>query len=153
AAAITPRRLGSQDVNRAATWDLIDHLVEHGVNGIVLLGSTGEFIHFSPAERMRLMGLASKRSRVPVVVSVSHSTLDGAVEMAHAAGASGAAAVLLMPPHFFRYSQRDLLWFYRLFADQARLDIPTLLYNIPLFTNELAFETAEELIQSGAAQG
>jgi hypothetical protein len=38
AAAITPRRLGMQDINLAATWDLFDFLVEHGVNGIVLLG-------------------------------------------------------------------------------------------------------------------
>ena len=69
AAAVTPRRLGTQDINLGAMWDLIDYLVAHGTQGIVLLGCTGEFLHFSTSERMRLMGVAVKRSRVPVIFS------------------------------------------------------------------------------------
>ena len=38
AAAVTPRRLGTEDINLGAMWDLIDFLVAHGVQGIVLLG-------------------------------------------------------------------------------------------------------------------
>ena len=63
AAAVTPRRLGTRDINLGAMWDLIDYLVAHGTQGIVLMGATGEFVHFSNAERMRLMGVAAKRSR------------------------------------------------------------------------------------------
>ena len=68
------------------------------------VGRTGEFVHFSNAEKMRLMGVAAKRSRVPVIFNCSHSTFDGSVELAQAADASGAAAVLVMPPHFYRYT-------------------------------------------------
>jgi dihydrodipicolinate synthase/N-acetylneuraminate lyase len=153
AAAVTPRRLGVQDINLGVTWDLIDFLCDHGVDGIVLLGATGEFVHFSPSERMRLTGLAVKRSRVPVIINVSHSAFDAAVEMAQSAMAAGAVAVLVMPPHFYRYSQRDVLSFYRQFAEDADLDIPMLLYNIPIFTNGLAFESVRQLLQEGVAQG
>ncbi|MGH9628570.1 MAG: dihydrodipicolinate synthase family protein, partial [Bryobacteraceae bacterium] len=131
AAAITPRRLGLQDINLGATWELMDFLGSHGVKGIVLLGTTGEFVHFSVSERMRLMGLAAKRSRVPILVNVSHSTLDGSVELAQAAMASGASGVLVMPPYFFRYSQPEIKLFFQRFIQQADLRIPALLYNIP----------------------
>ena len=82
AAAVTPRRLGMQDINLGVMWDLIDFLCERRIQGISLLGSTGEFIHYSNSERMRMMGLAPKRSRVPVIINVSHSNLDGSVELA-----------------------------------------------------------------------
>ncbi len=153
AATVTPRRLGEQDINLGVMWELIDFLVERGVDGIVLLGSTGEFVHFSNSERMRVMGLAPKRSKVPVLVNVSHSNLDGAVELAQAAQASGAAGVLLMPPYFFRYSQQELERFYRSFAQEAALEIPMLLYNIPVFANPLLIDTMDRLLNDGIAQG
>jgi dihydrodipicolinate synthase/N-acetylneuraminate lyase len=153
AAAVTPRRLGMQDINLGVMWDVIDFLIQHGVDGIVLLGSTGEFVHYSNSEKMRMIGLAPKRSRVPVIVNVSHSTLDGAVELAQAAAASGVAGVLVMPPYFFRYGADDLLAFYEQFVREADIDVPILLYNIPCFTNPLPFSVSEPLLRGGLAQG
>jgi 4-hydroxy-tetrahydrodipicolinate synthase len=153
AAAVTPRRLGTQDINLGAMWDLVDYLVSHGAQGIVFMGSTGEFIHFSNAERMRLMGVACKRSRVPVIFNCSHSSLDGVVELAQAADASGAAAVLVMPPYFFRYTQEQIADFYRQVADSAQLQCPLLLYNIPQFTGIIEFDTAAGLLREGVVQG
>ncbi|HYI94583.1 MAG TPA: dihydrodipicolinate synthase family protein [Bryobacteraceae bacterium] len=153
AAAVTPRRLGTQDINLGATWDLIDYLVAHGTQGIVLLGCTGEFLHFSTSERMRLMGVAVKRSRVPVIFNCSHSSFDGVVELSQSADAAGAAAVLVMPPYFFKYSQQQTLDFYRQFAETAQLECPLLLYNIPQFTGPIEFDTAAALFREGVAQG
>lgn len=153
AAALTPRRLGTQDINLGLAWELIDFLSEREVDGIVLLGSTGEFVHFSNAERMRVMGLAPKRSRVPVLVNVSHSTLDGAIELAQAAMASGAAGVLLMPPYFFRYDSGSVEQFFRRFRKDAGLTIPVLLYNIPQFTNPIEISLATRLLAEGVVDG
>ena len=153
AAAVTPRRLGTQDINLGAMWDLIVYLVGHGAQGIVLLGATGEFVHFSNAEKMRLMGVAAKRSRVPVIFNCSHSTFDGVVELAQAADASGAAAVLVMPPYFYRYSQEQIAGFYRQVVNSAELEVPLFLYNIPQFTNGIAIETACDLLSAGVVQG
>jgi 4-hydroxy-tetrahydrodipicolinate synthase len=152
-AAVTPRRLGLQDINLGVMWDLLDFFSEHKVNGIVLLGSTGEFVHYSNAERMRMTGLAPKRSRVPILINVSHSTLDGAVELAQGAEGSGAAAVLLMPPYYFRYTQEAIRAFFIEFAAEAEINIPILLYNIPAFTSGVALETIEELLREGAIHG
>jgi len=152
-AAITPRRPGVQDINLGSMWELIDFLSDKRLSGIVLMGATGEFVHFSNSERMRMMGLAPKRSRVPVLFNVSHSTLDGAVELAQAAAASGAAGLLLMPPYFFRYSEDDLRAFYERFMSEAGVPIPVLLYHLPQFGNGIPFDLAVSLIREGVVQG
>src|SRR3954453_20561656 len=126
AAAVTPRRLGLQDINLGVMWDILDFLGDHKVDGIVLLGATGEFVHFSNSERMRMMGLAPRRSRIPVIFNVSHSTLDGAIELGQAATASGAAGFLLMPPYFFRYSDDNIRAFYERFVSEIGASVPLL---------------------------
>lgn len=153
AAAITPRRLGLQDINLGVMWELIDFLCERKVAGIALLGATGEFVHYSNSERMRVMGLAPKRSRVPMILNVSHSNLDGAVELAEAAAASGAAAVLLTPPHFFRYSADDIRTFYSRFREEADIPIPILMYNLPQFGNGIPVDLALSLLREGVVEG
>jgi 4-hydroxy-tetrahydrodipicolinate synthase len=153
AAAVTPRRRATQDIDLGAMWDLIDFLCSKKVDGIVLFGSTGEFVHFSIDERTRVIGLAVNRSRVPILVNVSHSTFDATVTLAEAAMHSGAAGLLLMPPYFFRYGQRDVLAFYRKFATEVRLRVPAIIYHIPLFTNDVGSDCITELISEGPYSG
>jgi 4-hydroxy-tetrahydrodipicolinate synthase len=151
-AAITPRREGPE-IDFGAAFELLDFLAATGVDAIALLGSTGEFPHFSLDERARLVKLAVKRSRVPVIAGIAHSTLDGAVSLARDAADAGATALLLMPPYFFRYSQSEVRDFYLCFAEQAGDTAPVLLYNIPQFTTEIEPETAAGLLATGAFAG
>jgi 4-hydroxy-tetrahydrodipicolinate synthase len=153
AAAVTPRRKDGREVDVAAALELIDFLCAAGVNGIALLGSTGEFLNLTFDERVRLVYMAAKRSRVPLLAGVSHSSLDGALELAREAAASGAAGLLLMPPYFYRYGQDDIREFYLRFAAQAGAQAPIFLYNIPFFTNELECATAVELLATGRFAG
>ncbi len=133
--------------------DLIDFLCKGGVDAICLLGSTGEFLNVPFADRIRLVHLGVKRSRVPILVGVSHSTLDGAVELASEAVGSGAAGLLLMPPYFFRYGQDDVLQFYLRFREQVPRRTPVFLYNIPQFTNPIYIETVTQLLATGQFAG
>ena len=115
--------------------------------------STGEFIHFDIAERLKLMRLAIKRSRVPVTVNVSHSSLEGALALAREAISQGAATLLLMPPYFFPYGQPEIQEFYLRFARAADSRIPILLYNIPAFTSPIHFDTLTHLLATGLYAG
>jgi dihydrodipicolinate synthase/N-acetylneuraminate lyase len=153
AAAVTPRRPGTGDINLGVMWDLFDFLCERKIDGIVLLGSTGEFIHYCDAERTRLIELAVRRSRVPVIVNISHSTLDGAVELAQAAADSGAAGLLLMPPFYFHYDEDLIRTFILRFAEQSDIEVPVLLYNLPQFGNPISSPLAAELISQDVVQG
>lgn len=152
-AAVTPHRNKSYQVDTAAMLELVDFLGAAGVDGIALFGSTGEFVHLTFEDRIRLVQLAVKRSRVPVLVGVAHSTLDGAIDLGSAAAEAGAAGLLLMPPYFFRYRQEEIHEFYLQFADALGETAPIVLYNIPAFSNEIAIDTAAALLGTGSFGG
>jgi 4-hydroxy-tetrahydrodipicolinate synthase len=153
ASAVTPRRAGSPDADFSGALELLDFLAEAGVQGICLFGATGEFFDYDFSERQRMVYLGVKRSRVPLIAGVSHSTLAGAIQLADEAVKSGADGLVLMPPFFFRYSQREIEEFYLQFADAAGDAVPILLHNLPHFTSKLEIETVRRLIGTGRFAG
>jgi dihydrodipicolinate synthase/N-acetylneuraminate lyase len=152
-AAVTPHRRDGHEADYAAMLELVDFLSRNGTRGVCLLGETGEFLNIRFSDRVRLVHLAVKRSRVPVIAGVSHPTLDGATELAAEAISSDAGGLLLMPPYFFRYDQEDLLEFYQQFAEQVPRRVPILLDNLPQFTTPIEIETVRKLISSGRFAG
>ncbi|MCS7316161.1 MAG: dihydrodipicolinate synthase family protein [Bryobacterales bacterium] len=152
-AALTPRQRGETRVDPGAMVPLLEFLAGSGVQGIVVMGTTGEFAHFDCEERRRFVEQAVRSSRLPVAVCVAHATLDGALSLARAAAGAGAAALLIMPPYFFRYRQPEVKEFLLRFAAELKGAAPIYLYNIPFFTNELAAETAIELLSTGLFAG
>jgi dihydrodipicolinate synthase/N-acetylneuraminate lyase len=153
ASAITPRRADSQDPDFSGLLDLLDFLAAGGVKGICLFGATGEFLNYSFAERQRLVYLAVKRSRVPLIAGVSHSTLAGSIQLADEAIASGADGLILMPPYFFRYSQHEIEEFYIQLAREIGDAVPILIHNIPQVTSKLELELVRKLIDTGRFAG
>jgi len=153
AAVATPRVADSIEVDPAALFDYVDAIARAGIDGIVLFGSTGEFVHFELADRMRVATLAIKRCRVPLLVNVSHSTLAGALDLADCAIEAGAAGLLLMPPYFFRYEEEQILAFYSEFASVIDGHMKLYLYNIPQFTNPISASLAARLLATGRFAG
>ena len=153
AALVTTRRPSGHTIDIGPALDVLDFVTGHGATGIALLGATGEFVHFDFDERMRFAHMAIRRCRVPLLVNVSHSTLEGALTLARDAAGSGAAGLLLMPPYFFRYKQSELREFYLQFADASAELPPTYLYNLPFFTNGLEADTACAVLASGGFAG
>jgi dihydrodipicolinate synthase/N-acetylneuraminate lyase len=152
-ALATPRLHDAIEADAAALFDYLDIIVNAGVDGVVLFGSTGEFVHFDVAERIRILMLLSKRCRVPMLVNVSHSTLTGALDLAESALDSCASGLLLMPPYFYRYQENQIFEFYRQFADAIGGRMPIYLYNIPVFTNPISADLAGRLLSSGEFAG
>ncbi len=153
AALATPRRANSIEADTAAMLDYLDAVACTGVAGLVLFGSTGEFIHFELEERVRATGLAIKRSRVPVLVNASHSTLAGAIAIAGSAREAGAAGLLLTPPYFYRYPADQIFEFYVQFAKLAGQETPIYLYHLPIFLNPISPDLAKRLLETGAFAG
>jgi len=153
AAAVTPHGKRGDEPDIGATLELIDFLCAAGVEGLALLGSTGEFVNLNFDDRVRLVYLAVKRSRVPVLAGVSHTTLDGALALGREASAAGAAGLLVMPPFFFRYAQPEIREFYLRFAAEMTHGAPLYLYNIPAFTSEISSQTAVQLLATGRFAG
>ncbi|MES1258791.1 MAG: dihydrodipicolinate synthase family protein [Acidobacteriota bacterium] len=153
AAAVTPNRPGTLEVDYSGLLDLLDFLAAGGVTGICLMGSTGEFVNYAFPDRQRAVYLGAKRSRVPLMVGVGHTSLTGALQLAGEAVAAGAEGLLLMPPYFFPYGQPEIETFYREFAREAGNAVPVMLYNIPQFTSGIAVDTARRLLDTGLFAG
>ena len=107
-----------------------------GNTGYVVLGSTGERVHLD--EREYLETIESCRAVVPrsmafIVGAGQQSTVGTIKEIANAA-ASGADAVLVITPNYYRsaITQDALINYYKAVADAAR--VPVLLYSMPALT-------------------
>jgi 4-hydroxy-tetrahydrodipicolinate synthase len=152
-ACVTPRRADSYEANLAAFLETIDFLCSFPVAAILVLGTTGEMVHFDVPERIKILEFAKKRSTVPVLAGVTHSTLEGTVELAQHAVQIGCAGLAVMPPYYFRYGQEEIKTFYREVARRVGVQVPILAYHIPVFTNPIELDTAWQLIEEGAIAG
>ncbi len=153
AALVTPRRPDSIEVDTAAYLEYLDKVSAAGVDGLVFFGSTGEFVHFNTDERMRVVGLAVRRSRIPVLVNVSHSTSVGVRDLADHAMDSGAHGVLIMPPYYYRYGDDEIAEFYDGVCTSMQGRVPVYLYQIPQFTSPIAVELQRRMLASGQFAG
>lgn len=153
AALATPRRANTTEVDTAALFDYQDGIMRAGVDGLVLFGSTGEFVHFDIADRAHVISLTSKRARVPVLVNVSHSCMEGTLSLAESALTAEVAGLLVMPPYFYRYTDVQILAFYERLAELVDRRTRLFLYNIPFFTNSIPYPVMERLLTFGLYAG
>ncbi len=153
AAAITPSRKDVFQINHAAALEVIDFLCARGVAGIALFGATGEFQHFLVEDRMKLAHMAAKRSRVPLIVNVTHTNITDVLTLAQHAAGVGAAAIMLQPPYYFRYGGAEIRQFYLTVLEELEGEVPLLLYHIPVFNNGIPGEIAAELLLGSQAAG
>lgn len=113
---------------------LVEHVIAGGVTALLPLGSTGETALLDERSRRTLLAavVEAGAGRVPVICGVAQPTLGGAEAEVRAAGAAGAAAVLVAPPFYYPTDQPAVLEFYR--RVRSASPVPVLVYNIPQFT-------------------
>ena len=122
-------------LDKKGTKNMVNHLLKGGVDGIFLLGTTGEGPHLSYAIREELVktvcGLV--KGRVPVLVGITETDLDDAVAFAAKCKAYGAAAVVAAPPYYFKLTQAECMAWFTEMAD--RLPLPLVVYDMPAHTD------------------
>jgi len=130
-ALVTPLGEGGREVDLGALSALVDQQIAGGVHGLVPCGTTGESPTLSTAEQGRVVEAVVKavRGRVPVVAGAGSNSTAHAVELARAARAAGAQAVLAVTPYYNKPSQEGLFQHFRAIADGGEL--PVVLYNVP----------------------
>ena len=127
---ITPLKADfSLDIN--PTERLIEYLIEGGVHGIFILGTTGEFAGLSSAVKRELIQITCQqvKGRVPILVGVTDCSFTESVELAAIAHRSGAEAVVAAPPFYMNIEQEELINYYQKLADIVEL--PLFLYDMP----------------------
>lgn len=153
AAAVTPRRTDRYEANLGAFLEVVDFLNGFPLDALLVLGTTGDMVHFDVPERIKILEFARKRSKLPMIAGVTHSTLEGTIELAQHAVVLDCAGLAVMPPYYFQYGQAEIDTFYREFARRVGLAVPIFLYNIPFFTSPIATPTMERLVEEGVVAG
>ena len=127
AAAVTPLRDGAFDA--AAVGPYVDFLASHQLDGVLVLGTTGEGVLFSPEER-REIGTAfveAARGRLQVAVHCGAQTTRDTALLAEDAAAAGADAVAVIAPPYFALDEAELLAHFQA-AARACAPLPFYLY-------------------------
>ncbi len=146
-AMVTPFDSHGQ-IDEEAVVTLINHLVEHGSDGLVVCGTTGEAATLDDDEHLRMVELvvAELRGRATVVAGVGSNDTRHAVKLTERATELGADALLSVNPYYNRPSRRGILAHYREVVRATEL--PILLYNIPQRTGaDLSNDLVAELGQ------
>jgi dihydrodipicolinate synthase/N-acetylneuraminate lyase len=151
AALLCPRKPDGS-FNEAGFAANLQAVLDAGTACVSVGGATGEYPLQTIEERETVLRLAGElvlragRAFLPAVGAIS---LDDSVRLAKTAADAGACAVLLPPPHFYRYAQADLTAFYE--TAISRIPLPVLLYNLPCFLSPLEPSTVLQLVEAGAA--
>jgi 4-hydroxy-tetrahydrodipicolinate synthase len=113
---------------------LIEHILEGGVHGLFILGTSGEGPGLSYQIRNELVNRVCEqvRGRVPVLVGITDTSVAESLKLAEIADQSNADAVVAAPPYYFRSSQKELTAYFGYLADHSPL--PLFLYNMPSHT-------------------
>lgn len=132
---VTPfHRDAEQSINYEAASDLIEHLISHGVKGIFILGSNGEFHVIDEDEKIEFARRVVQmvNHRVPVYAGSGACSTRAAVRMSKAMAAAGVDALSVITPYFLKPTDDNLYAHYCEIA--ASVNIPIILYNIPKAT-------------------
>jgi len=135
-------------VDEDAAVRLMHHLIEHGSDGLVICGTTGEGATLDDDEHLGVIQLAVEEMRglCTIVAGVGSNDTRHAVKLTERATEIGPDALLSVNPYYNRPSRRGIIRHYEE-VDRAT-DLPILLYNIPQRTaqdlpNELLAELAQ----------
>lgn len=118
-------------IDLAATAALAEHLLDHGNDGLVVSGTTGEAPTTSDDEKDAILRTVVEvaAGRGPVVAGVGTNDTAHSVHLAQRAEAAGADGLLVVAPYYSRPSQDGLVAHVRAVADATAL--PVMLYDIP----------------------
>lgn len=152
-ALITPLLDGDR-VDAPAARRLVRHVVDAGVHGLLVLGSSGEGAGLRPRARREMVETVAQEvnGEVPLMVGSAQCNLDAVIEDAEMARSVGAVALLAAPPYYGPLTGEALEDFY------ARLGmasvVPIVAYNIPAFTHHtIPPGTVRRLAELGAVRG
>ena len=118
-------------LNQDALEATINRLIEAGVHGLIIAGTTGEYYAQSTDERVEMMSVAHEiiAGRRPMIVGTGAIRTEDSILYAKAAKKAGADALLIATPPYAYPTGREIA-LHALAIDRAA-DLPAMLYNYP----------------------
>ena len=120
------------DIDTGAVKALTEYLIESGVNGVYVGGSSGECIYQSVPERKRVLEavMEASKGRLIVIAHVACNSTRDSMELAAHAESVGADAIAAIPPIYFRLPERAIAKYWNDISSAAP-NTDFIIYNIP----------------------
>lgn len=121
-------------LDHQANRAIYDFLIDGGVDGLVILGSTGEFFAMPDAQKQELIDLAVRHvnGRTKVYIGTACMTVEATIQLSNYALTAGADGVMIVSPYYFSLSDASVEAYFDQVAEAVQGDI--YLYNFPART-------------------
>lgn len=150
-AGVIPALMTSTDANDRVDFKAlerhIEYLIEKGVSGLYLTGSTGEGFLLEREERNSVVEATVQiaKGRISVIAHTGTISLKQAIALSERAQELGADAISSVPPFYYGFSEDEIHGYYKAIAEAT--DIPFFIYNIPATTGvDLSISTLSRLL-------
>lgn len=147
---VTPLK-SDTELDEKGLKNLIDHIISGGVHGVFLLGTTGEATNLSYELRKEFIHKACRfvGKKVPVMVGITDTCLQGSIDIANAAKDAGADALVISAPYYLPISQNEFMTYLEELV--PLLPLPFLMYNMPSCTKlHMSVNTVRRAKELGA---
>ena len=133
--AITPFTEEGSDVDMESWKQFVDWQVAVEVPGLIILGTTGEFLTVSDDERTMFVESTVRHvdGRIPVLVGTMNANTQRAVRYSREAEALGADGLMILPPYYYTPTDDEIFGYYQAICEAVSL--PIMLYNNPVTSN------------------
>lgn len=133
--------------------DYVQFLLSKNIKGFFPCGTSGEYIDCTTEENLKVLEIVldEAKGKVPIIPCASTASLHSTIELISEMEKRGINQVAVCPPYYTPMRQIDVQDYYLELLKQTDADI--YLYNIPLFTNEIAMETFQKLIKEKRIKG
>src|SRR6266404_5521455 len=132
---ITPFTADGRKIDLPAWKRFVDWQIAVGVPGIIILGTTGEYLTISDDERRMFLEATVKhvRGRMHVLVGTMNAYTPNAVRYSREAEELGADGLMIIPPYYYTPTDDEIFAYYKAICD--KVSIPIMLYNNPFTSN------------------
>ena len=133
---VTPFTEGGTSVDVEALKRLLDWQIESKSPGVIMLGTTGEFLTISDEERRLIVDTTVKHmaGRAKVLVGTMNAYTPHAVRYSVEAQELGADGLMILPPYYYTPTHDEIYGYYK--AICSKVSIPIMVYNNP-FTSRV----------------
>jgi 4-hydroxy-tetrahydrodipicolinate synthase len=132
---VTPFTPGGAEIDFEAWEAFLDWQVASGVPGVIILGTTGEFLTITDAERTAFVRKTVEyvNKRMVVWVGTMNAYTPNAVRYSREAQDLGADGLMIIPPYYYTPTEDEIFNYYRAICEACDLQI--MLYNNPFTSN------------------
>ena len=131
-AIVTP--MTADGIDYEALGRFLEFQIESGINGIVVMGTTGENATIEPEDQKKVIAYTVEKvaKRVPVIAGTGTNNTEHVLNNTRAACEVGADAILVVTPYYNKATQNGLIRHFTTVADAST--VPVIVYNVPTRT-------------------